>query len=284
MDEALAQGSGTVGGVLSASTIPARLARRIAAEAEVPWDRSLGQLRKDERLKLIELLTRYPLPWTGDEGYKKAEVTGGGIDLAEIDLGPWRVECSRDSIFAGRSWMPLGRSEAITFCGPGLPGERRGWRRGRRVPGQLTYEDETRTNHEARIHYETRKTEDEPMSMRPAFLILTLFSLSGCASMSGSRIVTPERVQATAAAYRAIAFGVSDFRQAEGLRAICVGTRRPAGELADLQELVVARMGGTAPGRRRCPRVRTGRRHRVEGHGEWHGGHPDFGSSRVGDR
>lgn len=85
------------------------------------------------------------------------------------------------------------------------------------------------------------------MSMRPAFLILTLFSLSGCASMSGSRIVTPERVQATAAAYRAIAFGVSDFRQAEGLRAICVGTRRPAGELADLQELVVARMGGTAP-------------------------------------
>ena len=84
-DEALAQGSGTVGGVLSASTIPARLARRIAAEAEVPWDRSLGQLRKDERLKLIELLTRYPLPWTGDEGYKKAEVTGGGIDLAEID-------------------------------------------------------------------------------------------------------------------------------------------------------------------------------------------------------
>ena len=25
------------------------------------------------------------LPWTGDEGYKKAEVTGGGVALSEID-------------------------------------------------------------------------------------------------------------------------------------------------------------------------------------------------------
>jgi predicted flavoprotein YhiN len=25
------------------------------------------------------------LPWTGDEGYRKAEVTGGGVSLAEID-------------------------------------------------------------------------------------------------------------------------------------------------------------------------------------------------------
>ena len=26
-----------------------------------------------------------PLPWTGDEGYKKAEVTGGGVALEEVD-------------------------------------------------------------------------------------------------------------------------------------------------------------------------------------------------------
>jgi predicted flavoprotein YhiN len=25
------------------------------------------------------------LPWTGDEGYKKAEVTGGGVALTEVD-------------------------------------------------------------------------------------------------------------------------------------------------------------------------------------------------------
>jgi predicted flavoprotein YhiN len=33
----------------------------------------------------VETLTRGDLPWTGDEGYKKAEVTGGGVSLAEID-------------------------------------------------------------------------------------------------------------------------------------------------------------------------------------------------------
>jgi predicted flavoprotein YhiN len=33
----------------------------------------------------VALLARYPLPWTGDEGYKKAEVTGGGVALGEID-------------------------------------------------------------------------------------------------------------------------------------------------------------------------------------------------------
>ena len=28
---------------------------------------------------------RGALPWAGDESYKKAEVTGGGVNLAEID-------------------------------------------------------------------------------------------------------------------------------------------------------------------------------------------------------
>ena len=31
------------------------------------------------------MLVRGELPWTGDEGYRKAEVTGGGVSLAEID-------------------------------------------------------------------------------------------------------------------------------------------------------------------------------------------------------
>jgi predicted flavoprotein YhiN len=34
---------------------------------------------------VIEILVRGDLPWTGDEGYKKAEVTGGGVRLSEID-------------------------------------------------------------------------------------------------------------------------------------------------------------------------------------------------------
>ena len=34
---------------------------------------------------MIGVLVRGTLPWTGDEGYPKAEVTGGGVSLDEID-------------------------------------------------------------------------------------------------------------------------------------------------------------------------------------------------------
>jgi predicted flavoprotein YhiN len=42
-------------------------------------------MARQERLQLIEALVRGDLPWSGDEGYKKAEVTGGGVSLAEVD-------------------------------------------------------------------------------------------------------------------------------------------------------------------------------------------------------
>ena len=47
--------------------------------------RSLAQLRREERRSLVEALTGHPLPWNGDGGYGKAEVTGGGVALSEID-------------------------------------------------------------------------------------------------------------------------------------------------------------------------------------------------------
>jgi predicted Rossmann fold flavoprotein len=65
--------------------LPQRLAGAILAAAQVDADRPLAQLGRAERQRLIEALVRGLLPWTGDEGYRKAEVTGGGVDLAEID-------------------------------------------------------------------------------------------------------------------------------------------------------------------------------------------------------
>lgn len=64
--------------------LPARLADRLLADAQVEEARTVPQLRRDERSRLVAALTRYPLPWTGDEGYKKAEVTGGGVPLSEV--------------------------------------------------------------------------------------------------------------------------------------------------------------------------------------------------------
>ena len=68
-----------------AREIPARLAERLLADAGVPAGRRAAELTRTERQSLIERLTSFELPWTNDEGYKKAEVTGGGVALTEVD-------------------------------------------------------------------------------------------------------------------------------------------------------------------------------------------------------
>jgi predicted flavoprotein YhiN len=83
-EEGLAPSSRTAGALLRAH-LPARLADQLLAEADVPAARPLAQLPRRERTTLLSLLTAYPLPCTGDEGYRKAEVTGGGLDLGEVD-------------------------------------------------------------------------------------------------------------------------------------------------------------------------------------------------------
>jgi predicted Rossmann fold flavoprotein len=75
---------GTVSGLVRRH-LPHRLADRLVAESGVDPQRTPAQLRRDERVRLVEVLARYPLPWTGHEGYKKAEVTGGGVPLGEVD-------------------------------------------------------------------------------------------------------------------------------------------------------------------------------------------------------
>jgi len=65
--------------------IPQRLAEQLLRECAIPQDRRTSSLKRDERNALIEAVTSYALPWTGNEGYKKAEVTGGGVALTEVD-------------------------------------------------------------------------------------------------------------------------------------------------------------------------------------------------------
>jgi predicted flavoprotein YhiN len=65
--------------------MPDRLATALIESSGVDPLRVLSELRRDERLRLLDTLVRGELPWTGDEGYRKAEVTGGGVSLAEVD-------------------------------------------------------------------------------------------------------------------------------------------------------------------------------------------------------
>ncbi len=64
--------------------LPERLAAQLLAEAGLAGVES-SQMRREDRRRLVALLTRYGLPYSGHEGYKTAEVTGGGVSLAEVN-------------------------------------------------------------------------------------------------------------------------------------------------------------------------------------------------------
>ncbi|HET9951334.1 MAG TPA: aminoacetone oxidase family FAD-binding enzyme [Candidatus Eisenbacteria bacterium] len=83
-DRALRGGDGTVGGLLRRH-LPARLADALLEDARVDAAIPLAQLDRESRRRVVDALTRHPLPWTSDEGYAKAEVTGGGVALGEVD-------------------------------------------------------------------------------------------------------------------------------------------------------------------------------------------------------
>jgi len=82
-DRLLREGRGGVAPLLRRH-LPERLADTLLAEARVPPARRLEELPRAERIRLVGVLTRYRLPWTSDEGYRTAEVTGGGVALGEV--------------------------------------------------------------------------------------------------------------------------------------------------------------------------------------------------------
>ena len=50
-------------------------------------DQPLARLTREARRRVAETLAAFPLPATGTEGYRTAEVTGGGVALDEVDPG-----------------------------------------------------------------------------------------------------------------------------------------------------------------------------------------------------
>ncbi len=83
-DRLLREEDATMLGILRAR-MPARLAEALLRDARVEGSTRRSRLKREERARLVQALTRHPLHWTGDEGYRRAEVTGGGVALDEID-------------------------------------------------------------------------------------------------------------------------------------------------------------------------------------------------------
>ena len=110
-----ARGTRTVLGVLKAE-MPDRLANLLMGIAGVDPARTLAELRRDERLRLIETLVRGVLPWSGDEGYKKAEVTGGGVALAEVHQGSLESRRHPGLFLCGEMLDAFGPIGGYNFC------------------------------------------------------------------------------------------------------------------------------------------------------------------------
>ena len=111
-DAALKSGSGSLFLLpfLRRSLLPDRLASLILEAARVP-DVSLSRLSREARVRVVETLTAFPLPASGTEGYRTAEVTGGGVALEEVDAGSGRSRLVPGLFLAGEildAFGPIG--------------------------------------------------------------------------------------------------------------------------------------------------------------------------------
>jgi len=65
--------------------LPSRIAEAVMTQAGVPLDRRAAEVSKAERACIAEKVKRLVFPVAGTLGFEKAEVTAGGIPLAEVD-------------------------------------------------------------------------------------------------------------------------------------------------------------------------------------------------------
>lgn len=82
--EATAGGKRTIV-ALASQWLPQRLVEALVEEAKLPSDQRVAELSKVNRSKLIDAIKGQRIRLRGSLGFKKAEVTAGGIDLAEVD-------------------------------------------------------------------------------------------------------------------------------------------------------------------------------------------------------
>ena len=82
--EASANGKRAISAIAN-EWLPRRLAEALLTEAKISLDHRVAELGKQQRNQLVDAIKRQAIPLSGSLGFKKAEVTAGGVDLAEVD-------------------------------------------------------------------------------------------------------------------------------------------------------------------------------------------------------
>jgi predicted flavoprotein YhiN len=99
-DSAAREGKRHIAGFL-APELPRRLVEQLIALASLPLEQRGAELSKPGRAALVRALKATPISLTGTRGFAKAEVTAGGVLLAEIDSRTMQSKLVPGLYFAG---------------------------------------------------------------------------------------------------------------------------------------------------------------------------------------
>jgi predicted Rossmann fold flavoprotein len=105
LDERIRQDAASAGkkqlGGLFASLLPRRLTDALLANADLSPDRKAAELGRDARARSVAAIKTCQIPISGTLGFKKAEVTAGGVSLAEVDSRTMESRLVPGLYFAG---------------------------------------------------------------------------------------------------------------------------------------------------------------------------------------
>ena len=96
-------------------SLPDRFVEVFLKKMSVSRDESVGKCSSESRKRLIRSMFHYPLEIAGVFGYKKAEVTAGGVDLKEVKVSTMESKLVDGLYFAGEILDVDGRIGGFNF-------------------------------------------------------------------------------------------------------------------------------------------------------------------------
>ena len=96
-------------------SLPERFAEVFLCKSGIHVEETIGSYSKENRLRLVRSLLHYPLEISGVFGYKKAEVTAGGVDLKEVKVATMESKRVAGFYLAGEILDVDGRIGGFNF-------------------------------------------------------------------------------------------------------------------------------------------------------------------------
>ena len=125
-DDRLRRGGARPLAGLLAERLPRRLAERLIEETGLQPAVRAADLTRESRRALVAALADFPLPVVGNEGYRTAEVTGGGVPLGELSPRTLESRIVPGLHFAGEILDGTGRIGGFNFLWAWVTGRKAG--------------------------------------------------------------------------------------------------------------------------------------------------------------